>query len=73
MKTVDKLEIIFSKHLPNTHDFKPTAETLLSELGIDSLGFIELIAEIESEFNLNLTNDDVDKLKTVGDVIKLVS
>jgi len=69
----DELESIFEKYIPATSYRKPTPETLLADLGVDSLGFIELIADIESVFNLNITNEDIDKLKTVGDVIKLVS
>lgn len=73
MTVEDALESLFVKYIPATQYRKPAPETLLSDLGIDSLGFIELIADIETEFNLNISNEDVDKLKTVGDVIELVS
>lgn len=39
----------------------------------DSLSHIELIINIESEFNLKLTVDDIINLKNVGDMITLIN
>ena len=43
-------------------------DTLLKNLGIDSLGTVELLWNIEDEFKLKLPPDPVD-LATVGDVV----
>ena len=49
--------------------------TKLTELGMDSLAFLEFLLALEAEFELNLTGD-ILKLKqvlTVGDAFELVS
>ncbi|MCR5349905.1 MAG: acyl carrier protein [Acholeplasmatales bacterium] len=47
--------------------------TLKEDLGIDSLDSVEMVLELENEFNIKLEDDEIAKLVTVGDVINLVS
>ena len=43
------------------------------DLGLDSLDFVEMIMEIEEEFDLKEIQDSVvDKMKTLGDVIAYI-
>ena len=44
----------------------------LSELGIDSFAFLEIIAEIEKKYKIFIPDDDFDKIKTIKDLKKLV-
>ena len=46
-------------------------DTVLESLGIDSLGTVELLWNIEDEFKLKLPPDPVD-LATVGDVVDYI-
>jgi acyl carrier protein len=39
------------------------------DLGADSLDTVELIMELEKEFNLTIEDSDAEKIQTVGDVI----
>ncbi len=51
-----------------------TPESVLSDLGVTSLGLIEVIMEIEDTYGLTIQVDAVDawnKYKTVGDLIAL--
>jgi acyl carrier protein len=48
-----------------------TPDTVLDSLGIDSLGTVELLWNIEDEFKLKLPPDPVD-LATVGDVVDYI-
>ena len=41
----------------------------LDSFGIDSLSFIEFMFKIEEEFDLSIPDEDIQKLRTVGDVI----
>lgn len=43
--------------------------TVLKELGIDSLDFVEIILAAEEECGITFTNDEVTAFKTVGDVV----
>jgi len=48
-------------------------ETILADdLGADSLDLVELTMAIEEEFNGEIPDDEAEKMKTVGDVIKYV-
>ena len=43
-------------------------ETLVSDLPIDSLDLVELLCATEVEFDVRLTNDDLMRARTVGDL-----
>jgi acyl carrier protein len=48
----------------------PIAESshLVADLGIDSLGVMEIVAAIEDKFGLNIPDDALREVNTVGDV-----
>lgn len=50
----------------------PTAR-LNEDLGIDSLSSIELVLEIESEFDIKIEDEELMKLQTVQDVIDIIN
>lgn len=43
------------------------------DLGADSLDTVELIMELEKEFNLQIEDADAEKIQTVGDVINYLN
>ena len=43
-----------------------------NDLGADSLDTVELIMELEKEFNIQIPNDEAEGIATVGDAIKFV-
>ena len=43
-----------------------------NDLGADSLDTVELIMEFEKEFNINIPEDQSEKIATVGDAIKFI-
>lgn len=50
----------------------PTA-SFIEDLGADSLDIVELVMTMEEEFDLDIPDEDAEKIKTVGDVIKYIS
>ena len=44
-----------------------------NDLGADSLDTVELVMEFEKVFNLQIPDEDAEKISTVGDAIKYVS
>ncbi|MBC8588596.1 acyl carrier protein [Paratissierella segnis] len=42
------------------------------DLNADSLDLVELIMALEDEFNLEVEDEDVDLIKTVGDAIDYI-
>jgi acyl carrier protein len=45
---------------------------LKEDLGIDSLDIIELQLEIERKFQIKITDEEVEKMNTIGSVILCV-
>lgn len=44
--------------------------SFIDDLGADSLDTVELIMELEKEFDVSIPDDDAEKIGTVGDAVK---
>ena len=52
---------------------KVTEQTsFINDLGADSLDTVELVMEFEDEFDLNIPDEDAEKIATVGEAIKYI-
>lgn len=49
-----------------------TEEDTFDDLYMDSLDLVEIIIECEKEFSYPITDDKVQNLKTVGDLVNLI-
>lgn len=65
------VEIIKDKLNVDAQDITPEA-SFASDLGADSLDTVELIMDFEKEFDLQIPDEDAEKISTVGDAIKYV-
>ena len=63
--------IIVDKVGVDESEVKPEA-TFTNDLGADSLDTVELIMELEKEFNITIPDDQAEKIATVGDAIAYV-
>ena len=45
---------------------------LLDDLGADSLDVVELVMEFESEFGIEIPDEDQEKISTVGDAAQYI-
>jgi acyl carrier protein len=61
---VEKLGVEESKVTPNA--------SFINDLGADSLDTVELIMELENRFNIQIPDEDQEKIQTVGDAISYV-
>lgn len=43
------------------------------DLGADSLDVVELVMELEDEFNTEISDDDAEKIATVGDAVNYIN
>jgi acyl carrier protein len=41
-------------------------------LGADSLDVVELVMELEDEFDIEISDEDAEKINTVGDVVTYI-
>ncbi|MEM8678145.1 MAG: acyl carrier protein [Planctomycetota bacterium] len=52
---------------------KVTPETsFVNDLGADSLDTVELVMELEEEFDINIPDDAAEKIQTVGQAIDFI-
>jgi acyl carrier protein len=43
-----------------------------NDLGADSLDLFQIITQIEDEFDIEFSNEDAEKIKTVGDAVNYI-
>jgi acyl carrier protein len=49
-----------------------TADSILQDVGMDSLKFMSVVFKIEAHYDVELQEGDADDLRTVGDLANLV-
>ncbi len=62
-------EIVVNKLGVDEAQVTPEA-SFTNDLGADSLDTVELVMEFEKAFNLQIPDEDAEKISTVGDAIK---
>lgn len=62
---VEKLEVEESEVKPDS--------SFANDLGADSLDQVELIMALEEEFDIEVSDEDAEKLDTVGKVVEHIS
>lgn len=65
-------EIIINKLGVDINQITPTA-SFTNDLGADSLDTVELVMEFEKVFNLQIPDEDAEKISTVGDAINYLT
>lgn len=48
-------------------------DTLLDELGADSLDVVEVVMAIEDKYDIEIPDEDAENVRSVGDVVKVIS
>ncbi len=47
--------------------------SFMDDLGADSLDIVELVMELEDEFDVSIPDEDAEKMQTVGDAVKYIN
>ncbi len=47
--------------------------SFVNDLGADSLDIVELVMELEDESDVNIPDEEAEKMQTVGDAVKYIS
>ena len=63
--------LIVEKLSVNEELIKPEAN-FINDLGADSLDIVQFVMDLEEEFDVEISDEDSEKLSTVGDVYKYV-
>ncbi|MCM1363991.1 MAG: acyl carrier protein [Faecalibacterium sp.] len=54
------------------NEIKLEHETSWEEIGADSIDLVDLVTEIEDEFEISIPDEEFENLKTIGDLAELV-
>ena len=68
-ETADRVKKIVVEHLGVEADKVTPEASFIDDLGADSLDIVELVMEFEKEFNIDIPDEDAEKLRTVGDAV----
>ncbi len=71
MSVENKVKEIISDQLEVALD-KLTAETTFEDIDADSLDVVELVMALEEEFDLEISDQEIENVKSVGDVVKYI-
>ena len=45
---------------------------IIDDLGADSLDVVDLVMGLEEEFNIEIPDDQIENMKTVGDIVTYI-
>jgi len=66
----EKLKKIISEVLNVDENEITMSTTFVDDLGADSLDIFQIIMGIEEEFDIEIANEDVEKIVTVADAVE---
>ena len=73
MATVEeRVTAIVSEQLSVPKEEITRESSFVDDLKADSLDVVELVMELEDEFDITIPDDDYDKIRTVGDAIAYI-
>ena len=71
-ETEKKVIEIVSEQLGVSGDQIKMETSFVNDLGADSLDTVELVMEFEDEFDINIPDEDAEKIQTVGEAVKYI-
>jgi acyl carrier protein len=72
MAVSDKVKSIIVEQLGVDEEEVTPDASFVDDLGADSLDTVELVMELEEEFDINIPDDAAEKIQTVGQAIKFI-
>ena len=66
----DKVKDIIVEELGVERDKLTESASFMEDLGADSLDTVELVMAFEKEFDIDIPDEEAEKLRTVGDALK---
>ena len=65
-----KVRDIIEKELGVEREKLTDSASFMEDLGADSLDTVELVMAFEKEFDIDIPDEEAEKLRTVGDALK---
>jgi acyl carrier protein len=71
-KIFQEVKQIIAEKLSLSPDEIQLTSSFIDDLGADSLDLADLVMAIEEQYEIDFSNEDTDKFKTVGDVVNVI-
>ena len=68
----EKVKEIIVEQLGVNEDEVVAEASLLEDLGADSLDIVELVMAFEEEFDMEISDEEAEKIHTVGEAVKYI-
>ena len=68
----EKIKKIMADNLGIDEDSITMDSVVTDDLGADSLDVVDLVMSFEDEFGVEIPDDAVENIKTVGDIVKYI-
>lgn len=72
MSTFDRVKKVVVEKLEVSEDEITLEASFIDDLGADSLDMVELVMGIEAEFDVEIPDEDTEKIVTVGDAVSYI-
>ena len=69
---LEKIKVIIAEVLNIDADSITEDTTFVDDLGADSLDTFQIIMGIEEEYDIELDNESVEQIRTVGDAVEAI-
>lgn len=68
----DKVKELIIDQLDADEEAVKMESVIIDDLGADSLDVVDLVMSIEEEFDMEIPDEAVEKIKTVGDIVSYI-
>ena len=72
MDVFDNVKKILCDQLALEEENVTKEEEVIEKLSADSLDIVDLVMTLEEEFDTEIPDEDIENLKTVGDIVKYI-
>ena len=73
MSTETKVKEIVAEQLNVEMSELENSKSFINDLGADSLDVVELVMAMEEAFDIEIPDEDAEKIQTVGDAAKYIA
>lgn len=70
--TFEKVREVLVDQLDVDEDAVTMESSIADDLGADSLDVVDMVMSLEEEFDMEIPDEEIETMKTVGDIVKYI-